>query len=92
MMLNTLMKITAEKAGMMPVGMWEFEFDVVSGENPSVIGLHYWTGKRGLDREDMKHHHFKIYERNILLDKIAAKILYLIHFKKNIDIDGSYEK
>ena len=45
MMLNTLMKITAEKAGMMPVGMWEFEFDVVSGENPSVIGLHYWPGR-----------------------------------------------
>lgn len=74
--LNTLMRVTAEKAGMMPVGMTEFEFDVVSGEKPSVIGLHYWTGE-GEYREDMKHHFLKI-ENNYLLDMIAAKIIKLI--------------
>ena len=74
--LNTLMKVTAEKMGLMPVGMNEFEFDVYGGEKPSVVGLHYWTGE-GEYREDMEHH-FKKIENNYLLDKIAAKIFELI--------------
>ena len=64
--LNKLMQTTAEKMELMPVGLNEFEFDVVNGEKASVIGLHYWTGKSGKPRRKMKHH-FKKIENNYLL-------------------------
>ena len=66
------MKITAELVGLMPEGMGEYEFDIVSGCN-KVVGLHYWTGKECESREEMKHH-FKKIENNILLDMLAAEI------------------
>lgn len=66
---SLFMKSIAVKNGLMPEGLLEYEFDILS-EGNKVRGLHYWTGKKG----KIKHHYKKI-ENNILLDKLADKFI-----------------